>query len=97
MVMRTLSIGAVALAAAASVATAAGWTEQLLTGRMTVVSVDRAAGRFLCAEHGRWTATAGDDLKAVHTGDIVRVERARGGLARVTVLRTAADEIGSPE
>src|SRR5262249_55526400 len=87
MVVRTLSIGAVVLAEAAS---AAGWTEQLLTGRMTVVSVDQAAGRFLCAEHGRWTATAGDDLKAVHAGDIVRVERAHGGLARVTVLRTAA-------
>jgi hypothetical protein len=95
--MRALSIGAVAISVAASVAWAAGLTEQLQTGRMTVVKVDRATGQFLCAEHGRWTPAAKQDLRVVQPGDIVKVEPAGGAPARLVVLRTAAEELSGPE
>ena len=97
MLTRTLSIGAVAIAWATSAALAAGLTEELQTGRMTVVKVDREAGRFLCAEHGKWTTAVKPDLWRVEPGDIVRVERGESTLVRVVLLRTAADELTSPE
>ena len=81
----------------AAIATAAGTlTDLIQNSRMTVVKVDRTGGRFLCAEHLRWTAVATADLTRVSPGDIVRVERGEGR-AHLTVLRTAADEIASPE
>jgi nitrous oxidase accessory protein NosD len=97
MLMRTLSIGAVAISVAASVAMAAGLTEQLQTGRMTVLKVDRGTGQFLCVEHGRWTSVVKQDLQGLQQGDIVRVERGTGHLARLVLLRTAADELSVPE
>jgi len=51
----------------------------------------------MCAEHRRWTSVSGSDLSTVHPGDIVRIDRIDGKLPRITVVRTAADEIGSPE
>jgi hypothetical protein len=89
----TLSIGAALIAGAASVAWAAGLTEQLPTGRMTVLKVDRVTGQFLCAEHGRWTPAARQDLQAAQAGDVVKVEPA----GRLVVLRTAAEELSGPE
>jgi hypothetical protein len=82
---------------AASAALAAGLTDRLQAQRMTVVRVDHAAGRFQCAEHGRWTSAVRKDLRDVHPGDIVKVEPAKGKPVRIVVVRTAADEIASPE
>jgi hypothetical protein len=97
MLMRTLSIGAVAISLAASAAMAAGFAERLQAERMTVLQVDQESGKFLCVEHGRWTAVARDNLAGVHQGDIVKVERSQGEPARLVVLRTAAEELTSPE
>jgi hypothetical protein len=83
---------------AASAALAAGLTERLQTERMTVVKVDRAAGQFQSAEHRRWMTVAKDSIGLVHAGDIVRVQRAGGGHPpRLIVLRSAAEELASPE
>ena len=97
MVTRVLSITTAVVSLAVSAAVASGMTDQLQTSRMTVVQVDRSAGKFLCAEHRRWTALSMAELKAVSSGDIVKVERRDGQPSRITVLRHAADEIGSPE
>jgi len=97
MLMRALSIGVMAVAVAASAAVAAGLTDRLQAERMTVVKVDQAAGRFYCAEHRRWTRVAKADLAAVQPGDVVRVEHATGGPAHLAVVRTAPEEITSPE
>jgi hypothetical protein len=97
MLMRALSIGAVVVSVAASAAIAGGLTTDLQAGRMTVVKVDRASGQFQCAEHARWTPVARESLRGVQQGDIVRVERASGSVPRLVVLRTAADELSSPE
>ena len=97
MMTRTLSISLVVMGLAASAAVAATLTDRLQTERMTVVKVDRAAGRFKCAEHARWTPVVKMDLQDVQPGDIVRVERAAGRSARLVVLRAASDELGGPE
>jgi hypothetical protein len=97
MVIRALSIGAVTVAMVASAAMGAGWTERLQSERMTVVQIDPVAGRFQCAEHQKWTAVAREDLESVHQGDIVRVDSEAGRLPRLVVLRSAADELASPE
>lgn len=82
----------------AAVATAAGTlTEVIQRSRMTVLDVDRASGRFLCVEHRRWTPVVRADLAAVTVGDIVRVERQGDARAALTVVRTAAEELSSPE
>jgi hypothetical protein len=65
--------------------------------RMTVVRVDLEHGRMLCAEHQRWVRVAKADLQHVLPGDVVRVDRVAGQLPRLVLLRTAADEIASPE
>ena len=88
---------AAAIMMAASAALAADLTDSLQAERMTVVKVDHAAGRFQCAEHGRWTAVVRADLRDVQPGDIVKVEPAKGKPAHIVVVRTAADEIASPE
>jgi hypothetical protein len=82
-------------AAAATAATTL--TDRMQTSRMTVVQVDRAAGQFLCAEHRKWTAVAPDGLAAVTPGDIVRVDARAQGRPHLTVVRTAAEELASPE
>ena len=94
--IRTLALAVGVVFVAASAAVAAGWTERLQTERMTVLKVDRASGQYLCVEHQRWTSVAKDSLASVQTGDIVRLEPA-AGRPRLVVLRTAADELASPE
>ena len=49
------------------------------------------------AEHRLWTTVAKDSIAPVRTGDIVRVERLGSHPARLIVLRSAADELASPE
>ena len=97
MLKRTFPFSLAAVVLAASAALAAGLTDRLQAERMTVVKVDHAAGRFECAEHRRWTVVLRADLREVHPGDIVKVEPAKGKPARMVVVRTAADEIASPE
>ncbi len=97
MLMRALSIGVMASSVAASAAMAAGLTERLEAERMTVVKVDQSGGRFLCAEHRHWTSVARKDLATVNPGDIVRAGRVPNRPTRLVVLRTAADELTSPE
>jgi hypothetical protein len=97
MVIRAISAGVVAVAVAASAAMAAGLTERLQASRMTVLQVDKVAGRFMCVEHYRWTAVDRSNLGSVQPGDIVRVEQANGRPGRLVLLRTAADELTSPE
>jgi hypothetical protein len=97
MVTRVLSITTAVVSLAVSAAVAASLTDQLQTSRMRVVQVDKSAGKFLCAEHQRWTVVSTADLKAVSSGDIVKLERRDGQPSRITVLRHASDEIGSPE
>ena len=98
MKMRIVAAGAAAaFAAAASVSFAAGLTERLQSDRMTVLNVDRAGNRVQCVEHRKWTSVAQGMAEPVQVGDIVRFERTGGGVARVVVLRMAADELTSPE
>ena len=91
----TMAVGVVFVAA--STALAAGWTERLQTERMTVLKVDQASGRFQCAEHRQWITVAKDSMMPASPGDIVRLERTGGQRARLVVLRSAADELASPE
>jgi magnesium-transporting ATPase (P-type) len=97
MLRRALSISLAALTLTATVVAASTLTERLEASRMTVLKVDAQAGRFLCVEHQRWTPVVKADAKNVEPGDIVRVTRQEGKPARLVVLRTAADEIASPE
>ncbi|OLC65251.1 MAG: hypothetical protein AUH69_09875 [Actinobacteria bacterium 13_1_40CM_4_65_12] len=97
MVTRVLSITAAVVSLATAAAVAGTLTDRLQTSRMTVLRVDKGADQFMCAEHRRWTSVSGSDLSAVHPGDIVRIDKIDGKLPRITVVRTAADEIGSPE
>jgi hypothetical protein len=97
MTNKALAIGVVVLSLATSSAHAAGLTERVQSERMTVVKVDAVRGRFLCAEHGRWVRVSGAAVPALGVGDIVTLQRREGQLPRVTVVRTAADELTSPE
>ena len=90
----TISVGILSLATSAALA---GLTERMQSERMTVVQVDRARGRFLCAEHRRWTQVAKADVANLATGDIVSVAGRDGQVARVRVVRKAAEELASPE
>jgi len=83
-------------AISATVFAASSLTERM-EARMTVLKTDLATGQFQCVEHRSWTAVVSSDLKGVQPGDIVRVQRQANGETRLVVLRTAADEIGSPE
>ena len=95
--IRTLTVAVGVVFVAASAALAAGLTERLQTERMTVLKVDEAAGRFQCAEHRQWTTVTKDSMALVSTGDIVRIERSGAQPARLIVLRSAAEELASPE
>ena len=100
--MRMIPIGvAMALlitAAVSSAATVENLTDQVQRGRMTVVKVDRAAGKVLCAESGRWVPVARQDLDRVQPGDLVRLERGSNGQpSRLVIVRTADRELASPE
>jgi len=86
-------------------------TDWLQHSRFVVVGVDPARGHLRikgeaevctdlsCSER---TLVVTDDgtgpgLAALNPGDIVRIDRIDGKLPRIIVVRTAADEIGSPE
>ncbi|OGK96344.1 MAG: hypothetical protein A3E31_07995 [Candidatus Rokubacteria bacterium RIFCSPHIGHO2_12_FULL_73_22] len=86
-------------------------TDWLQQARVTVVEVDREAGRLrvrgtgdacsdlACSEA---TVVVTDDaaragLDALYPGDIVRVESAGGRPERIVVLRRVWDELTSPE
>src|SRR5919106_1012382 len=92
MVIKALAIGVGVLATAASAALATGLTDRLQAERMTVVRVDHTKSRFLCAEHRAWLTVARADVATLATGDIVTVEPRNGRLAKVKVVRHAADE-----
>ena len=97
MMRKALWISVAAVSLGTSAALAGGFTERMAAERMTVVQVDPGDGRFLCAEHRRWTRIAWPDVAGLHSGAIVTVHRPASGPARVTVVRTAADELASPE
>jgi hypothetical protein len=86
-----------AAAVSATVVTASSLTERIGAERMTVLKVDLATGRFLCVEHRRWTPSVKSDLRGLQPGDIVRVEPRAGEGAHLVLLRTAAEELSSPE
>ena len=95
MVSKAISISVVVLALATSAALAASITERMQTERMTVTKIDRESGQFFCAEHQRWTRISKSDAAMLGVGDIIGVEAHDG--QKVRVLRTAADELSSPE
>lgn len=55
MISRAIALSVAAVSMATASVFAADLTERLMSERMTVVKVDRAHGRFLCAEHRHWT------------------------------------------
>ena len=101
MFKRALSISLVALTftatIAAATAAASGLSERLQSSRMTVLKVDTTSGRFLCVEHLKWTPVAKPDLQGLGAGDIVRVDTRPGAPTRLVLLRSAAEELASPE
>jgi hypothetical protein len=97
MVIKALAISVGVLATAASAALATGLTDRLQAERMTVLRVDITKSRFLCAEHRAWLTVARADVAALASGDIVSVEQRDGRVAKVKVVRAAADELASPE
>jgi hypothetical protein len=97
MVIKALAISVGVLVTAASAALATGLTDRLQAERMTVVRVDHTKSRFFCAEHRAWLTVARADVAALGSGDIVSVEQRNGRVAKVRVVRQAADELASPE
>lgn len=97
MLKRTISIGLAVASLSASAAMAASVSERLEATRMTVAQVDRGSAKFKCIEHQRWTAIEKADAAVVRPGDIVRVVRTEGRPVHLVVVRTAADELSSPE
>jgi len=97
MISKTVTISVGILSLATSAALASGLTERMQSERMTVVQVDRSRGRFLCAEHRRWTPVPKADVANLATGDIVSVAGRDGQVSRVRVVRKAAEELASPE
>ena len=72
--MKRLSmiLAIVSLTGSGTIATAAGTlTELMQSSRMTVLQIDHAAGRVLCAEHRAWTAVARADLGSVMGGVVL--------------------------
>jgi hypothetical protein len=97
MISKAISISVGVLSLATSAALATGLTERMQAERMTVVQVDRSRGHFLCAEHRRWTQVAKAEVTKLAAGDIVRVEREDDQVWKVRVVRTASEELASPE
>jgi hypothetical protein len=95
-VTTALSAGVVVATMTVSVAVA-GITDRLQSDRMTVLNVDRVSARFQCVEHRTWTPVTKESLAGLGQGDIVRVEKAAGQRARLVLVRTAAEELSSPE
>ena len=96
MINKVIAIN-VAVVALVSSAAVAGLTDRMQSERMTVVRVDKANQRFFCAEHRHWTIVPKADAARLAPGDIVSVESRDGALPRVKVVRSAADELSSPE
>ena len=98
---RALSISLIALsftaAVSATIVAASGISERAEAYRMTVLKTDPLTSRFQCVEHLKWTAVVKADLRGLQPGDIVRVEPRPAGRAHLVLLRTAAEEISSPE
>jgi len=93
-----IAVALLSCAATATVATAAGsLTDLMQTSRMTVAAIDLTGERFLCVQHHAWTTVAGNELSGVTSGDIVRVERRADGRPHIAIVRTAAEELSSPE
>jgi hypothetical protein len=88
---------AAAVAVSATMVGAGALTDRVEARRMTVLKTDIGTGRFLCAEHRHWSAVNKADLRGLQPGDIVRVEPQASGPARLVLLRTAAEELSSPE
>ena len=86
-----------AVAVSATMVGAGALTDRVEAGRMTILKTDLGTGRFLCVEHRHWSAVNTADLRGLHPGDIVRVEPQASGPARLVLLRTAAEELSSPE
>ena len=97
MISKAISISVGVLSLATSAALATGLTERMQAERMTVVQVDRSRGQFLCAEHRRWTQVAKAEVTKLAAGDIVRVERGDDQVWKIRVVRTASEELASPE
>ncbi len=85
-------------------------TDLLQKSRLTVVSVDKAAGRLrvrddadLCSDlscQGSLVVTEEDskaDLGLINPGDIIKVESKDGRAEKIVVVRHAWEEFGSPE
>ena len=101
MLKRVLYVAAFVVSSAgavsATVVGASSLTESLATSRMTILRTDLTTGRFLCVEHLRWTPAVKADLQGLQSGDVVRVDRQSNAPARLVLLRTAAEELSSPE
>ncbi len=97
MLRRAIATATALLALTASIVPAQSAGGTFNDQRMTVLRVDPERGRLMCAEHHRWLSVAKGNPQGAKPGDIVRVDRTNGGAARVRLLRTAADEIASPE
>jgi hypothetical protein len=97
MMFKAIAVSVATVSIASSSALAADLTERIMSERMTVVKVDRAHGRFLCAEHRHWTWISKQDAALISTGDIASLQHDAGSAPRLRVVRTAADELTSPE
>jgi len=85
-------------------------TDFLQTNRLTVVGINKEAGRVrvrdaadMCTDltcQGTVVVTDAEqkaDLDLLNPGDIIKVETQDGRAQRIVVLRRAWDEIASPE
>lgn len=85
-------------------------TDLIQKSRLTVVEVNKAAGRLRvrddaekCTDlscHGALVVTAelsGADLGLINPGDIIKVESPEGGPQKIVVVRRAWEEHASPE
>ena len=86
-------------------------TDWLQRSRLTVVSVDREAGRLrvkgeadacrdLACQQGTLVVTdegTGADLARLNPGDIIKVEPSPGEPQRIVVVRRVWEEFTSPE
>ena len=85
-------------------------TDLIQKSRLTVVEVDKKAGRLRVRDdsemstdltcHGSLVVTEEEsraDLDLINPGDIIKVESKAGRPEKIVVVRRAWNEIGSPE
>jgi hypothetical protein len=85
-------------------------TDLIQKSRLTVVAVDKGAGRLrvrddseTCTDlicQGSLVVTEGEsraDLGLINPGDIIKVESSAGRLEKIVVVRRAWEEYASPE